>query len=115
MAELLNQKEIDQLLTDALSGGKEGSEDILDDDLQTSPERVSHKKYKGEPEPLPKYSLPYKSPVIKKERMSLNPADAVKAENSGKTVVWSLNKYSDLFGQKKRSSEMFAPFKTEDN
>ncbi|MFC1726728.1 hypothetical protein ACFL4T_13985 [candidate division KSB1 bacterium] len=115
MAELLNQKEIDQLLTDALSGGQEGSEEILDTDLPTKEQRVSHKKYKGEPEPFPTYSLPYKSPVLKKEKISLDPIDELKAERSGRNVVWSLKKYTDIFGQKKRSSEMFAPFETENN
>lgn len=116
MANLLNQNEIDKILNDALgesddSGESEKSEKELE--IEGLPERPHPKKhFKGEEEPVLKYKLPYRSPVIKKGNFILNPQKENDPESEGKKVVWTLSVFLQNSHKKKDKADNLVPFQS---
>jgi len=110
MAELLNQKQIDTLLSEVLSSGEVDSEGNVNSDKAEDSKKIKKifRPYKKNSS----FKFSYMSPtsVLKKEDVVFNPSEKQTFKKESKQVVWSLNKYIEMMKDKKRSKDFFAPF-----
>jgi len=100
MAELLSQKEIDQLLSETLGGGEEEKKDTQEQEVAEKLTKKKAKNFKYIEELGFRYKYAYKSPVIKKEKIVFNPDLSVDTI-PGKTVVRTLDNYLEHLQYKK--------------
>ena len=98
MAELLSQKEIDQLLSDTLGGGDVVEEKEELDDKPAKPKKS--KNFKFEEEAGFRYRYAYKSPVYNSSQIVMNPDHSLD-EIPGKIVVRTLANYTEHIKYKK--------------
>ena len=104
MAELLSQKEIDQLLSDTLGGGDPGGEAEAEV-TETKPEKPKKSKnFKYEVEESFRYKYAYKSPVIKSNKFVFNPDKSIDTI-PGKVIVRTLSNYVEHLNFKKGLSK----------
>lgn len=113
MANLLDQKEIDKILNDALGESTDSADSKEELEIESLPERHHQKRhFKGEDEPVLNYKLPYKSPVIKKDNFILDPQNEYDFVEKSKTVVWTLSAFLKNSHKKRDMTDNHAPFKS---
>ena len=108
MAELLNQKEIDELLAGAL--GESEAAASTQTDSSSIGKSHSTKKFSYIKDTAFKYKYAYSSPVIKRERILFNPDTKNTPGSPNKIIVLSLDQYTNTVQAKKRSDDFITPF-----
>jgi len=102
MADLLSQNEIDNLLNSSLEEESSSESDVGSDIVGQEKAIGRSKTFSFKKEKNIRYTFPYHSPVLKKEKVIFNPTPDVEVDES-KPVVRSLKNYVEYLNFKKNS------------
>ena len=98
MADVLNQNEIDDLLSSSMTA-EDAIEEAVGEETQTKT-HTKTKTYSFKEDKNVRFAFPYHSPVVRRENMIFNPTP--QSENfSSKTVVRTLDNYVKYLKNKK--------------
>lgn len=92
MAEILDQKAIDELLNGSLDIGDE-TEEFVDDTVETSKPKSGKKIIKPILTRRLRFDYSYESPVVKKEKIIIDPADDTNVD-SNQPIVYTIGAYN---------------------
>ena len=98
MAELLDQKDIDELL----NSNFDLNSTVPEEEIISKEVPKSSKIFKSRKNKTLYFIYPYRSPVIKRENVILNPSNGVSPLN-GKIIVRDLRNYAHYLRKKNRS------------
>jgi hypothetical protein len=97
MADLLSQKEIDNLLNSTISAAEtsDSVSEVAEEKVKSRPKTFAHNKVRSV-----RFTYSYQSPVIKKENLIFNP-EPDKVEIGNKVIVRTLDNYIKYLTNKK--------------
>jgi len=94
MAEILDQKAIDELLNGSLDIGDD-TEEFVDEAVETSTPKTGKKIIKPILRRRLRFDYNYESPVIKREKIVIDPSDDTDLDSS-QPVVYTIGAYNAM-------------------